>query len=147
MSNKCTKIFKLIFYYVSWTLKYYTMFSSVTQSYLTLCDPFDCSTPGLPVHHQLLKLAQTHVHQVGDAIQPPHPLSSLSPPAFNLFLASGSFPMIQFFHIRWPKYWSFSFSIIDYSGLIIQDWFPLGWTGWISLQFKGLTRVFSNTSI
>ena len=58
-------------------------FSSVTQSCLTLCDPIDCSMPGLPVHHQLLELAQTHVHRVGDAIQPSHPLSSPSS-AFNL---------------------------------------------------------------
>ena len=57
---------------------------SVTQSYPTLCDPVDCSTPGFPVHHQLPELAQTHVHQVGDAIQPSHPLLSPSPPAFNL---------------------------------------------------------------
>ena len=58
--------------------------SSVTQSCQTLCDPMDCSTPGFPVHHQLPELAQTHVHQVSDAIQPFHPLSSLSPPAFSL---------------------------------------------------------------
>ena len=59
-------------------------FSSVAHSCPTLCDPMDCSTPGFPVHHQLPELAQTHVHQVGDAIQPSHPLSSPSPPAFNL---------------------------------------------------------------
>ena len=57
---------------------------SVTQSCLTLCDPMDCSMPGLPVHHQLLEFTQTHVHSVSDAIQPSHPLSSPSPPAFNL---------------------------------------------------------------
>ena len=61
-----------------------TQFSSVTQSYPTLCDPMDCSTLGFPVHHQLSELAQTHVHQVGDAVQPSHPLSSPSSPAFNL---------------------------------------------------------------
>ena len=59
-------------------------FSSVPQLCLTPCDPTDCSTPGFPGHHQLLELAHTHVHQVGDAIQPSHPLSSPSPPAFNL---------------------------------------------------------------
>ena len=59
-------------------------FSSVTQSCLTLCDPMDCITPGFPVHHQLPELARTHVHQVSDAIQPSHPLSSPSPPAFSL---------------------------------------------------------------
>ena len=58
-------------------------FSSVAQSCLTLCDPMNCSTPGLPVHHQLLEFTQTHVHRVGDAIQPSHPLSSPSPPAPN----------------------------------------------------------------
>ena len=59
-------------------------FSSVAQSCLILCDPMECSTPGFPVHHQLLELAQTHIHRVGDAIQPSHPLPSPSPPAFNL---------------------------------------------------------------
>ena len=59
-------------------------YCSVAQSYLTLCDPMNCSMPGLPVHHQLLDLTQTHVHQVGDAIQPSHPLLAPSPPAFNL---------------------------------------------------------------
>ena len=58
--------------------------SSVAQSHLTLCNPMDCIMRGFPVHHQLLELAQTHVHRVGDAIQPSHPLSSASPPAFNL---------------------------------------------------------------
>ena len=77
--------------------KYSTYFSSVTQSCPTLCDPMDCSTPGFPVHHQPLKSAQTHVHQVGDAIQPSDPLSSPSPPAFNLFPAPGSFQMSQLF--------------------------------------------------
>ena len=61
-----------------------TLFSSVPQSCLTLCDPMECSTPGFPVHHQLLELAQTHVHWVGDAIQPSHPVSSPSPHAFSL---------------------------------------------------------------
>ena len=67
-------------------------FSSVTQSYPTLCGPMDCSTPGFPVQHQLPEFAQTHVHWVGDAIQPSHPLSSLSPPAFNLSQHQGLFP-------------------------------------------------------
>ena len=61
----------------------YIQFSSVTQSCLTICDPMNCSTPGLPVHHQLLEFTQTHVHRVSDAIQPSHPLSSPSPPALN----------------------------------------------------------------
>ena len=62
----------------------FLMFSLVTQLRLTLCNPMDCSTPGFPVHHQLPEPAQTHVHQVGDAIQPSQPLSSPSPPALNL---------------------------------------------------------------
>ena len=66
-------------------------FSSVTQLCLTLCDPMDCSMPGLPVHHQLLELAQTHVHRVGDAVQPSHPLSSPPPPTFNLSQHLGLF--------------------------------------------------------
>ena len=66
-------------------------FSSVAQSCPTLCDPMDSSTPGLPVHHQLLEFTLTHVHGVGDAIQPPHPLSSPSPPAFNLSKHQGLF--------------------------------------------------------
>ena len=66
-------------------------YSSVTQSCLTLCHPMDCSTPGLLVHHQLPEFTQTHVHQVGDAIQSSHPLSSLSPPAFNLSQHQGLF--------------------------------------------------------
>ena len=65
----------------SWEI---VLFSSVTHSFLILCDPMDCSTPGLPVHHQLLELTQIHVHRVSDAIQPSHPLSSPSPPALSL---------------------------------------------------------------
>ena len=98
-------------------------FSSV-QSCLTLCNPMDCSTPGLPVHHQLPEFTQTCVHWVGDAIQPSHPLSSLSPPALNLSQHQGLFKWVS---IRWPKYWSFSFSISpssENSGLISfrMDW-------------------------
>ena len=94
--------------------------SSVAQSCLTLCNPTDYRTPGFHVHHQLLELAQTHVHRLGDAIQSPHPLLSPSPPGFKL-------PSIRVFSnesvlcIRWPKYWSFSFSMSpsnEYSGLI-----------------------------
>ena len=73
-------------------------FSSVTQSCLTLCNPMDCSTPGPPVHRQLLKFTQTHVLWVGDAIQPPHPLSSPSPPAFNLSRHQGLFKWISSSH-------------------------------------------------
>ena len=70
---------------------YKIQFSSITLSRLTLCNPMDCSMPGLPVHHQLLELTQTHIHRVGDAIQPSHPLSSSSPPSFNLSQHQGLF--------------------------------------------------------
>ena len=85
-------------------------FSSVAQSCLTLCDPMDCSMPGLPVYHQLIELTQTHVHQVDDAIQPSHPLSSLSLPP-SIFPSNRVFSNESLVHIKWPKYWSFSFSI------------------------------------
>ena len=97
-----------------------SQFISVAQLCPTPCDPMDCSTPGLPVHHQLPELAQTHIHRGGDAIQPSHPLSSLSPPAFNLS-QHWVFSSESVLCIRWPKYWSFRFSISlskEYSGLI-----------------------------
>ena len=103
------------------------VFSSVTQSCLTLCDPMDCSMPGFPVHHQLLEFSQTHVHHSGHAIQPSYPLSSPSPQPLI-------FPSIRVFFsesilcIRWLKYWSFSISPSnEYSGLISFriDWFYL----------------------
>ena len=89
----------------------------------------DHSTPDLPVHHQLPELTQTHVHQVGDAIQPSHPLTSPSPPTFNLSQHKG-FSSESVLHIRWPKYWRFGFGISlsnEYSGLISfrMDWFDL----------------------
>ena len=89
----------------------------------------DCSIPGFPVHHQLPGLTQTHVHEVSDAIQPSHPLSSPSPPAFNFSQHQGLFHELVL-RIRWPKYWSFSFNISpsnEYSGLISFkiDWFDL----------------------
>ena len=106
-----------------WRTDCIDQFSSVPQSCLTLCDPMDCSMPGFPVHHQLPKLTQTHVHRVCDAIQPSYPMSSL-------LLLPSIFPSIRIFsnesvlHIRWPKYQSFSFSISpsnEYSGLISID--------------------------
>ena len=108
-------------YLLSYILKYQVQFSSVAQLCPTCCNPVDYSTPGYPVHHQLPKLAQTHVHQVDDAIQPSYPLSSPSPPTFNLSQHQGLFQCL-FFPVRWPKYWSFSFSISpsnDYSGQIL----------------------------
>ena len=103
--------------------------SSVAQSCPTLCKPMDCSTPGFHIHHQHLELAQTHVHPVSDTIQPSHPLSSplLLP---SIFLSIRVFSNESVLHIRWSKYWSFSFSISpsnEYSGLISIriDWFAL----------------------
>ena len=104
-------------------------FSSVAQSCPTLHDPMNRSTPGFPVHHQLPESTQTHVHWVGDAIQPSHPLSSPSPPALNLSQHQGLFKWISFSH-QVAKYWSFSFNISpsnEHPGLtsIRMDWLDL----------------------
>ena len=133
-------------------------FSSVTQSCQTLCNLMDCSMPGFPVHHHLPKFAQTHVHQVGDDIQPSHYLLSTSPPAsifssirvfsfffFFFFSSSGSFPMSQFFASGGQS--NDASATASVLPMNIQDWFPFGWTGWISSQSKGLSRVFSNTTV
>ena len=95
----------------------------------TLCGPLDRSTPGLPVHHQLPEFTQTHVHRVGDATQPSHPL--MSPSSLpSIFPSTRVFSNESALHIRWPKYWSFSFSISpsnEHSGLISfgMDWLDL----------------------
>ena len=104
-------------------------FSSVAQSCLTICDPMNRSTPGLPVHHQLLEFTQTHAHWVSDAIQPSHPLSSPSPPALNLSQYQ-VFSNKLALRIRWQKYWNFSFNISpsnEHPGLISfrMDWLDL----------------------
>ena len=136
--------------YIMNMLIQWIQFSSVTQSCLTLFYPMDCSTPGLPVLHHLLELAQTHVHWVSDVIQLSHPLSSPSPPAFSLsqhqglFKWVGSFQMNRFFASGSQSIGaSASASVLPMN---IQDWFPLGWTGLI-LQSKGLSRVFSKTTV
>ena len=105
-------------------------FNSVAQSCLTLCDPTNHSTPGLPVHHQLPEFTQTHVHRVGDAIHPSYPLSSPFPPAPNPSQSLRVFSNESTLCMRWPKYWSFSFSIIpskEHSRLISfrMDWLDL----------------------
>ena len=120
-----------------------TLFSSVPQSCLTLCDPVECSMPGFSVRHQLLELAQTPVHCVGDAIQPSHPLLSPSPPAFNLPQHQGLFQWVSSLHqVAKVLELQLQHQSFQYSGLIScrMDW-------WISLQFKGLSRVFSSTTV
>ena len=109
-------------------------FSSVAQLCSTLCDPMDCSTLGLPVHHQLPEITQTHVHWVGDNFQPSHPLSSPSPLAFNMSQHQDLFQRV---------------SSSDQVAIVLefQLQHPLGWTGWISLQSKGFSRVFLNTTV
>ena len=120
-------------------------FSSVSQSCPTLCDSIDSNRPGLPVHQKLPVFTQTHVHRAIDAIQWSHLLWSSSPPTFNLSQHQGFFQMSQLFPSGGQSIGvSASASVL---ALNIQDWFPLGWTGWISLQSKELSRVFSNTIV
>ena len=122
-------------------------FTAVAHLCPTLCDPMNCSTPGFPVYHQLPELTQTHVHWVGDAIQPSHALSPL-------LLLPSTFPSIRVFsnesvlHIRWPKYWSFSFSTSpsnEYSGLIS---FRMDWLDLFAVQgtLKSLLQHYSTIS-
>ena len=114
---------------------------SVAKSCLSLCDPMDCSTPGFPVHHQLPEVARTHVHWVSDAIQPSHPLSPSSPPAFNLSQHQGLFQWVSSLHHVANA--SVSVWVLPVN---IQGWFLLGLTGFISLQSGGISRVFSSTT-
>ena len=110
----------------------------------TFCDPIDCSTPGFPVLHHLPEFAQTQVHWIGNAIQPSHPLSSPSPPVFNLSQHQGLFQWV-----------GSSYQVAKVLELQLQhqpfqwifSWFPLGLTGLISLLSKGVLRVFFNTTI
>ena len=121
----------------------FILVSSVAQSCPTLCDSMNCSMPGLPVHQQLPKFTQTHVHWVGDAIQLYHPLSSPSTPALNLSQHQGLFEWVSS-HITWPKYWSFIFNISpsnEHLGLISfrMDWLDL-------LAVQGTLKTKSNDS-
>ena len=104
----------------------------------------DCSTPALPVCQQVPEFTQTHVHQVGDAIQPSYPLSSPSPPAFSLSQHQGLFKWVNSSHKVAKIVVSASASVLPMN---IQNWSPLEWTSWISLQSKGLSRIFSNTTV
>ena len=123
-------------------------FSSVAQSCPTLCDPMNRSTPGLPVHHQLPEFTQTHVHRVSDAIQPSHPLSSPSPPApippsIRVFSNKSTLCM------RWPKYWSFSFSIMPFKEHPGSISFRMDWSDLLAVQgtLKSLLQHHSSKSI
>ena len=120
-------------------------FSSVAQSCLTLCNPMSRSKPALPVHHQLQEFIQTHVHRVGDAIQPSHPLSSPSLLAPNPSQHQG-LSNESTLCMRWPKYWSFSFIISpsnEHPGLIS---FRMDWLDLLAVQgtLKGLLQHHSS---
>ena len=119
-------------------------FSSVAQSCPTLYDPMNHSMPGLPVHHQLPEFTQTHVHRVCDAIQPSHPLLSHFSPAPNPSQHQSLFQWVNSSHEVAKVLVSALASFLPKN---TQDWSPLEWTGWISLQSKGLSRVFSNTTV
>ena len=125
MCGKCVlQSIPMLSYYVQCSKC--VQFSWVAQSCQTLCSLVDCSTPGFPVSHLLPEVAQIHVHQVSDAIQPPHPLSIF--PSIRVFSNESAFP------ITWPKYWSFSYSISpsnEYSGLIS---FRMDWLDHLSIQ-------------
>ena len=119
-------------------------FSSVAQSGLTLCNPINCS---MPASLSITNSRSPPKSMSIESVMPSNRLIFCRP-----LLLSSIFPSIRVFSnestpcIRWPKYWSFSFNISP-SNEHTQDWFPLGWTGWISLQSKGLSRVFSNTTL
>ena len=123
-------------------------FSSAAQSHLTLCDPMDHSPPGFPVLYHLSELAQTLSIE---CVMRSNYLILCHP----LLLLPSIFPSIRIFsnksvlQLKWPKHWSFRFSISPSNEywMNIEDWFPLRWTGWLSLQCKGLSRVFSNTKV
>ena len=138
--------FSLLEQMISCAIWFYLQFSSVTHLCPTLCDPMDCSTPGLPVYHQLLEFTRNscplsqwwcHLTMSSSVV----PFSSCP----QSFPASGSFPMSPFFTSSGQRIEvSTSTSVL---AMNTQYWFPLGWTGWISLYSKGLSRVFSNTTV
>ena len=119
-------------------------FSSITQLCPTLCDPMDCSMPGLPVHYQLPKLAQTHVHRVGDAILILSRPLLLLPSIFSSIMVFSNESVLL---IRWPKYWSFSFNISpsnEYSELIS---FKIDWFGLLTVQGTPCRNKFCTIKI
>ena len=123
---------------------HFSQCSSVTQLYLTLCDPMDCSMLSLPVYHHLLEFTQTHVHWVNDAIQPSHPLSSPFPPASNLSQLQGLFKWVCSPH-QVAKVLQFQLQHQSFQWRFRTDSFKTDC--WISLESKGLSRVFSNTTV
>ena len=140
----CSSLYKTGFVTSSLFALKHHQFSSVSQLCPVLFDPMNHSTPGLPVHQQLPEFTQTHVRRVGDAIQPSHPLSSPSPPAPN---PSQHQSLFQWGGLTWGGQ---SIGVSVLASILpkkSQDWSPLEWTGWISLQSKGLSRVFSNTTV
>ena len=141
--HKYNILFCLCFHQCLSTMYYSVQFSSVAQLCLTLCDPMNRSVPGLPVHHQLLEFTQTHIHRVGDAIQPSHSLLSPSPPAPNPSQHHSLFRWVSSSHqVAKVLEYSFSFSPSnEHPGLIFRmDWLDL-------LTVQGLSRVFSNTTV
>ena len=133
-----------VWYYKGGYMPLSAQFHSVVQSWLTLCDPMDWSTPGFPVHQQLLSLLKL---MSTESVMPTNHLILCHP----FLLLASIFPSIRVFsnesalHIRWPKYWSFSFNISpsnEHPGLIsfMMDW-------WDLLEYKGLSRVFSKTTV
>ena len=126
------KINNLIFFHLSSFVIYSVQFSSIAELCPTLCDPMNCSTPGLPVHHQLPKFTQTHIHRVRDAIQPSYPLLSPSPPAPNP--SQRVFSNESTVHMRWPKYWNFSFSIIPSKEIPGLNSFRMDWLDLLAVQ-------------
>ena len=111
-----------------------------------LCDPMDCNLPGFAILHCPREFAVTHVRWISDAIQPSHPLSPPSSPAFNLSQLQGLFQWVGSSY-QVAKVLEFRLQHQSFQWMNTQDWSLLGWTGWISLQSKGLSRVFSNTTV
>ena len=133
-----------IYIYLHIYILVHIQFSLVAQSCPTLYDPMNHSMPSLPVQHQLAEFTQIHVHRVSDAIQPSHPLSSPSPPTPNPSQHQ-SFPVSQLF--AWGGQSTGVSALTSFLPKKSQGWSPSEWTGWISLPSKGLSRVFSNTTV
>ena len=124
--------------------KYFFLVVVQSLSHIWLCNPMNCSMPDIAFHHYVPDFAQTQVHWVSDTIQPSHPLSSPFPPVLNLSEHEGLSKELTL-SIKWPKYWSFSFSLHpsnEYSGLTS---FRMNWLDLLAVQ--GLSRVFSNTTV